>query len=152
MHLIDKLICRKYAETSIKADDDLFIECFLSGKALKRIRLHIEEDKATVLPADDSDTKHSYKNWETQDLLLQEDFLLVKGSRMDTDSEQTFDQSGILMYKFGKDSSKFMVAGLSKDEIFKTVGANRYQTVVSGSCILLHGARSNVIVRHEILD
>ena len=151
MHFIDKIICRQYKETDLE-NDFRFVECFLSGKSVQRIRLQIGSDKAVVLQSDDSDIKYSYKNWETHDLMLQEDMLLVKGSRMDTDSEQTFDQSGIIVYKFGKDSSKYMVTGLSKDEIFKTIGANKYQTVVAGNRLLLHGAKSNAIMQHDIVS
>ena len=125
MQFIDKIICRQYKQTDFD-NDFRFVECFLSGKSVQRIRLQIDSDKAVVLQSDDSDIKYSYKNWQTHDLMLQEDMLLVKGSRMDTDSEQTFDQSGIIVYKFGKGSSKYMVTGLSKDEIFKTIGANKY--------------------------
>ena len=132
MDEFDQMQCRGVGSTG-EAGDGLSLECIFAGRSVTKVAIRVDEaaDTATAMVSGESGQKRGYKNWMCEGLVRVGEVVLVEGRRLEvqaeTETDSTFDWSGVLAYDFGTRSSEWMVAGLSKDELFRVVGANKYR-------------------------
>ena len=79
MHLYDRMLCRRPELEIISVADS--IDCYFSGRILSRIRVDIRDEADSLGKVLQEEVKHGYKNWQTVEMRLVADLLLVRGHR-----------------------------------------------------------------------
>ena len=89
-----------------------------------------------------------------ESLLRVGEIVLVEGRRIEVQSvpDSTFDWSGVLAYNFAVNSSRWMVAGLSKDDLFRLIGANKYKMQVVGDELVVYSTGRENIIRAKLVQ
>ena len=117
-------------QCEIRGDISKGIECIFAGRTMAKALIDVEAvGNVTVRLLEDEDQKVGYKNWMCDNILKIQDIVMVEGRRLQIQPmpASTFDWSGVLVYSFRANASKWMVAGLSKDHLFDLIGANKYK-------------------------
>ena len=117
------------------------MDCIFAGRQVTRLSIQIKDSGSAVAKVSKgTDEKTGYKNWISEDLIRYGDLLLISGHRIEVQSvsDSTFDWSGILVYDFAGKANRWVVAGLSKDDLYKKLGANKYKMQVVGDQLLIY--------------
>ena len=127
------------------------IECVMAGRYIKTYLLQFTTGDAAKHQL--VEQHHAYKNMIVTAIHTSEQFIALEAIRFVSSGkvDDTFDLSGVLLYRRNA-QHPYVVAAMSKDDIFDEVKSNTFRLALHNDSILIHGGKLPFILKYGLSD